>query len=184
MKCKSVLLHPDHYLSPDEEKNHYLTHQNDVNDHRYQEFVSPLVKAVINNQILTEKGLDFGSGTGPVITKLLRDSSYDVTTYDPFFDANPSALTSTYDYIICSEVMEHFHNPYEEFKVLSSLLNNSGSLYCMTQLYHEGIDFKTWRYKNDPTHTIFYHSDAISYITNEFGFQSNFIYGRLIVLNR
>ena len=182
--CNSVLLDPAHYLRPEQEKAHYLTHENDVNDPGYQQFVSPIVKAVMNNQVLTEKGLDFGSGTGPVITKLLKDANYDITTYDPFFDANPLALTNTYNYIICSEVMEHFHNPHEEFKVLSSLLNKSGNLYCMTQLYHEGIDFKTWRYKNDPTHTIFYHADAISYIAEEFGFHSSFIEGRLIVLNK
>lgn len=28
-----------------------------------------------------------------------------------------------YDYIICSEVIEDFHNPYDEFKSLSNMLN-------------------------------------------------------------
>lgn len=182
--CNSILLDPAHYLSPEQEKAHYLTHENDVNDPGYQEFVSPLVKAVLNNQTITEKGLDFGSGTGPVITKLLQDSNYDITTYDPFFDPDYSALQNMYDYIVCCEVIEHFQNPREEFKTLYALLNEGGNLYCMTQLYHQGINFKTWRYKNDPTHTIFYHADAISYLADEFGFRSNQIDERLAVFSK
>lgn len=168
--CSSVLLDPDDYISLQEEKQRYETHNNDVHDPRYQQFVSPIVELVLNHHTPGEQGLDYGAGTGPVITKLLRDRGYTIHTYDPFFDDNRELLNSTYDYIVCCEVMEHFHKPFQEFQQLHHLLNPGGSLYCMTQLYKESIDFQAWNYKNDETHVIFYHPRAVQWIARQTGF--------------
>jgi len=168
--CSSVMLNPRHYLSSKKEKQRYKEHDNDIYDKRYQAFVSPIVGAVLKDYQKTHKGLDFGSGTGPVITKLLRDHNYKIDTYDPFFDNNKERLKGTYDYIVCCEVVEHFHHPRLEFNRLKEMLKPGGSLYIMTSIYHEDIDFKAWYYKNDSTHVFFYHRKALEYIKRQYNF--------------
>ncbi len=170
-KCKAVLLCPLHYLSPEEEKERYLLHQNDIHDIGYQNFVSPIVQSISREYNANHTGLDFGSGSGPVITSLLTEKGYNIITYDPFFDPNNSALENKYDYIVCCEVMEHFHNPSREFSLLFSLLNPEGKLYCKTSLYNKNINFRSWWYKNDPTHVFFYTTDTLLWIKNRFKFK-------------
>ncbi|WP_050855571.1 methyltransferase domain-containing protein [Gillisia limnaea] len=66
--------------------------------------------------------MDYGCGTGPVATAELVKHSYKVNLYDPYFENHPEVFEETYDFIICCEVMEHFHNPFEEFNRLFKLL--------------------------------------------------------------
>jgi 2-polyprenyl-3-methyl-5-hydroxy-6-metoxy-1,4-benzoquinol methylase len=153
-----------------------------VEDKGYQKFVQPIVAIVLTNFNKKHVGLDFGCGPGPVISKLLRDQEYQITTYDPIFDANIAALKTTYDYIVCCEVIEHFHNPVKEFKLLKSLLKPNGKLICKTDLYSEAIDFKKWYYKNDQTHVIFYHKKTFNWIQQHIGFSKISISNRIITL--
>jgi len=99
-----------------------MTHNNDVNDSGYHKFVSPIVNAVLNDFLPEHKGLDFGAGTGPVISKLLTDRNYQIKQYDPYFFNLPELLQKKYDYIVCCEVIEHFYDPDKEFQLLKSLL--------------------------------------------------------------
>ena len=178
--CAAVLMHPKSYPSINSEKKRYLEHNNNVHDLGYQKFVNPIVSAVKKDFNNSTIGLDFGCGTGPVITKLLRDSIYNITTYDPFFDNNLKALKTTYNFIVCCEVIEHFHNPIQEFKRLKSLLKPGGKLYCMTDLYSESINFENWYYKEDNTHVIFYHENTFKWIQKNVGFLKVTVNNRLI----
>lgn len=182
--CFSVMLDPSNFLTSEEEKERYESHNNDVDDIRYQKFVSPIVESVKNNYDTSHTGLDYGAGTGPVITSLLAKEGYDIKLYDPFFHHYPENLSKKYDYIICSEVIEHFYNPYHEFKSLTNMLNSKGCIFCMTSLYDEGIDFKNWYYKNDETHVFFYHKKALKWIKNKFNFSYLEIDGKLVKLTK
>ncbi len=170
VQCNGVLLDPHYFLTAQDEKDRYLLHQNDVTDSGYQNFVSPIVDRICNNYDPNHKGLDFGSGSGPVITHLLRKKKYDIATYDPFFSPNQDPLKTKYDYIVCCEVIEHFNNPKKEFELLSSLLMTKGSLLCKTSIYKESIDFNSWWYKNDPTHVFFYTEETLYWIKEKFEF--------------
>ncbi|TEW72460.1 class I SAM-dependent methyltransferase [Gramella jeungdoensis] len=178
--CFAVLMDPNCYPSINNEKKRYLEHNNNVHDLGYQKFVDPIVKAVKKDFNNTATGLDFGCGTGPVITKLLRDKNYSITTYDPFFDNNLNALETNYNFIVCCEVIEHFHNPLQEFKRLKNLLKPQGRLYCMTDLFSENINFKNWYYKEDNTHVIFYHKNTFNWIQKNVGFSKVTMNNRLI----
>lgn len=178
------MLDPLDYVPSQQEKERYITHNNNVEDIRYQNFVSPIVENVKKHYDSSHTGLDYGAGTGPVITSLLKKDGYSLKLYDPFFHPYPENLQLTYDYIVCCEVMEHFHHPYDEFKKLYSMLNPQGTLFCMTDMYYETIDFKDWYYKNDETHVFFYHEKAIQWIKNEFGFISSEFNGRLIMFRK
>jgi len=168
--CRSVFLDPADYVPKEEEKARYQKHNNDVNDPRYQQFVAPIVRQIRENHTPGQEGLDFGSGTGPVISRLLRDQGYRIHTWDPFFDDHPRLLDQTYHYIACCEVAEHFHNPAAEFATLHKLLKPGGKLYVMTRLYTPDIQFESWNYKNDETHVFFYHRHALEWIARHLNF--------------
>ncbi len=180
LNCQGVFLNPQHILSHEEEKKRYEQHNNDVCDPKYRKFVSPLVELVQKNFTKEDQGLDFGCGTGPVITELLRESGYKVSKYDPFFYNDEKALTGLYDYIICCEVIEHFSKPQKEFTLLRSLLKPGGILYCMTEHLSDEIDFSDWYYKNDPTHLFFYHRESYNWIQQNCGYKSFTINGRIV----
>ena len=163
-----------------EEKEKYDLHNNDVNDVRYQQFVSPITNAVQRDYPTRSIGLDFGSGPGPVISKVLQDKGYTLKQFDPFFNNVPEVLEDKYDYIVCCEVIEHFHSPAKEFELLRSMLKPNGHLYCMTHLYSDDIDFNAWYYKNDPTHVFFYNPKSLQLIKNKNEFSSLLIEDRLI----
>ncbi|MDH7447027.1 class I SAM-dependent methyltransferase [Aquimarina sp. 2201CG14-23] len=182
--CNGILLHPSYFLSNTEEKNRYQAHNNDVTDTGYRNFVSPIVESVLKKYTKKHKGLDFGSGSGPVVTLMLQDQGYDVQPYDPFFDPNKQALERKYDYIICCEVMEHFYNPAKEFGLLHTLLNPKGNLYCKTNLYEDSIDFNSWWYKNDSTHVFFYTKETLHWIKKQYQFSDVIITKELIVFKK
>lgn len=181
--CEGISLENRFMPTSTEEKERYLEHNNDVNDKRYQQFVSPITQAVQRDFTPAHSGLDFGAGTGPVIAKVLRDNHFKVETYDPFFHNNPALLQQKYDYIACCEVMEHFHRPDTEFKLLRSLLKPDGKLFCMTKIYQNNTDFKRWYYKDDPTHVFFYSEKSLHYIKATFGFTDLEISGDLIIFS-
>ncbi|MDW7740233.1 MAG: class I SAM-dependent methyltransferase [Bacillota bacterium] len=181
--CQSVMLSPENYLSPAEEKERYDQHNNDVSDPGYRLFVQPLVRAVINKYYPEDSGLDYGAGSGPVASYLLKERGYQTLLYDPFYWPDHSVLEARYNYIICSEVIEHFHSPQNEFRLMRSLLLPGGSLFCMTELYDDEFEFEKWYYKNDPTHVFFYHREAFQWIKKRFGFSELTMKKRLITLS-
>lgn len=172
----------DKKIRPDatEEKLRYEEHINDVDNKGYQNFVSPITKAILDGYSEEDKGLDFGAGTGPVISKLLTDKNFSIVQYDPFFHNYPELLKDKYNYIACCEVMEHFYEPKKEFELLCSLLQPNGKLFCMTDLWNKSIDFHKWYYKNDQTHVFIYHKNTIKWIQKELGFSKVEIDDRLI----
>ncbi|MEX0720425.1 MAG: class I SAM-dependent methyltransferase [Balneolaceae bacterium] len=160
------------YPSPKEEVSRYESHDNDMEDPRYQKFVSPLVDKITELFGIDSLGLDYGSGTGPVITKMLRDKGYSIKVFDPFFDNNPEVLNLKYDYIVSCEVIEHFHHPAKEFTKLREMLKPAGALVLKTDLYTDDIDFDSWYYKSDETHVIFYHPNTLEWIKSAFNFSA------------
>lgn len=170
--CKAVFLHPDFYLNKTEERERYSLHENDVHDKAYQNFVKPLTDAVQEDFPKPSTGLDYGCGTGPVVAKILSDAGYPIKLYDPFFHDSDENLNQKYNFIICCEVMEHFHLPRKEFERLHGLLVPKGKLYCKTTLLDDNAksDFKNWWYKNDPSHVFFYSEDTLNWIQENLGF--------------
>ncbi len=183
-QCRGIFRAREYLPSPALERYTYEQHQNDVEDPRYQHFVSPITQAVLRDFGPEHEGLDFGAGTGPVISKVLIDHGFHIHPYDPFFCPVPALLEKTYDYIVCCEVIEHFHEPAREFSLLHRMLKPQGRLYCMTHLYDESINFGKWYYQTDPTHVFFYQAATMSWICEAFGFSELRIDGRLVEMMR
>lgn len=180
VSCGSVMMSEAFLPSADTEKTLYLQHNNDVTDAGYQKFVSPIIEAVLQSHSVGQTGLDFGCGTGPVITTILREKGFELKLFDPFFHNNTSALEEQYDFIVSCEVIEHFHQPDTVFRQLRALLKPGGKLYCMTLCYDEQIDFTNWHYKNDPTHVFFYHLNSLAIIRDRYTFRAYKHQNRLI----
>ncbi|TDR25324.1 class I SAM-dependent methyltransferase [Flavobacterium cheniae] len=179
--CDGIFRPKDTFLTAEKEKEHYEKHNNDVFDERYQAFVSPIVNAVLHDFTAEAKGLDFGSGTGPVIAKMLTDKDYQVQNYDLFFANEPSLLKEKYDYVSCCEVMEHFHHPYQEFELLKSLLLPKGKLFCKTEVYNNQTPFENWYYKDDFTHVFIYQPKTLEWIQKNLRFSKVSVYDKIIV---
>ena len=182
--CLGLFRPASDFPAPAEEKARYEEHENDPKDARYQAFVSPITDRVLLHQVPEERGLDFGSGTGPVITEVLQHNGFDIEPYDPFFCNRPELLDRHYAYIACCEVIEHFHDPAEEFDRLNGLLEPGGRLYCMTALFDKGIDFRNWHYRRDATHVFIYRRETMDWIAAKFGFSDVVIGSRLIVFTK
>ncbi len=180
--CHAIVKDKKYYLTLEEEKARYETHNNDVNDVRYQNFTSPITNYVLANFTPEHKGLDYGSGTGPVISKMLNDNNYNIAQYDPFFAPNNHLLKNKYDYIACCEVVEHFHNPKLEIEKLLLLLKSKGNLLIMTFLYNNKIDFEKWVYRNDPTHVFIFRKETFEYIEYEKNVNIDILSDRFIVI--
>jgi SAM-dependent methyltransferase len=178
--CQGIFRSKKYLLSPALEKIRYEKHNNDVNDKGYQQFVSPITNAVLEECSINDTGLDFGSGTGSAVSKILKDNGFNIREYDPFFHNQPELLKENYDYIICCEVIEHFHNPQREFTLLKQLLRPQGTLYCMTDIYDPNVMFSSWYYKDDETHVFIYKKGTLEWIKNHFDFELMTIDQRLI----
>ena len=182
--CAGIFRDRNNLISSQEERRRYEQHNNDVEDPGYQQFVSPITSYVLSTFSPRSAGLDFGAGPGPVICKVLKDKGYNILPYDPFFANYKTLLDRKYDYIVCCEVMEHFHHPRHEWSRLYHMLEPEGMVVGMTHLYSGEIDFASWYYKNDPTHVFIYQAATIEYIANTFSFRSFEVNNRLIVLKK
>ena len=92
-KCDLRFLDPQYRLPAHEEEARYRTHNNDVTDPAYQNFVAPLYRAVSARIRSGDSGLDFGAGTGPVLAEMFERGGYPMRRYDPFFGHNPIGST-------------------------------------------------------------------------------------------
>ena len=145
-------------LRPDaaSERRHYDLHENDPHDPRYRRWLARLAEPLGARLAAPARGLDFGCGPGPALAMMLRERGHHMALYDPIYAADPQVLDTTYDFITCTEVVEHFHRPDAMFTLLAQLLAPGGWLGIMTAELHDSIEFSRWHYRRDPTHVCFY----------------------------
>lgn len=162
--CHLTFLSTEFHLTPEQEYERYKTHRNDVHDEGYQNYLRPVVNSVINTQLMRAEGLDYGCGPNSVASHLLREQGHRIAGYDPFFYNEPKLLEVKYDYIVCTEVIEHFRKPFEEFGKIKRLLRPLGTLFIRTSLTDTVEDFENWHYHRDPTHVCFYATQSLRWI--------------------
>jgi len=182
--CEAIFLDKEFYLSSNDEYKHYLTHNNDVNDPRYKKFLSNLMFPLIERIKLNSIGLDYGCGPGPALSLMLREKGYQMFNYDPFFHPKKSNLLKKYDFISCSETVEHFHNPFYEFTRFNELLNDGGIIGIMTNFHSKENIFENWYYIKDPTHVVFYNKKTFQIIAKIFDWDSEFLGNNLVFLKK
>jgi SAM-dependent methyltransferase len=154
--CEARFLDPGQRLGPAQELAHYESHENSVDDPGYRRFLARLAEPLLERLAPGSRGLDYGCGPGPALAAMLREAGHAVALYDPFFHPDGAALDGLYDFISCTEVAEHFHDPAGEFDMLDALLAPGGWLGVMTSFQTSDESFAAWSYRRDPTHVVFY----------------------------
>ncbi len=155
-ECSLVFVEPAYYLTVEQEKACYDLHQNSPDDPAYRRFLGRLCEPLCERVTAPAAGLDFGSGPGPTLSLMFVERGYDMAIYDPFFADDRSVLDRQYDFISCTEVVEHLHRPGEVLTQLLAMLKPGGWLGLMTKLVRDVQSFATWHYKLDPTHVVFF----------------------------
>ena len=97
---------------------------------------------------------------------MFKEDGYIIDLYDPYFFPDVSCLNKKYDFITCTETVEHFYSPNKEFHTLNSLLEVGGWLGIMTNFYDDSINFNDWYYRKDPTHVVFYTEETFKFIAS------------------
>ena len=167
--CSSTFLQPDQRPGPAAEQAEYRLHQNHPGDAGYRRHLEQLTGPLLQRLPPAQSGLDFGCGPGPVLPDLLRDAGHAVALYDPFFHPDNTALAKRYDFVTCTEVVEHFHHPAEEFRRLQGLLKPGGWLGVMTRFQTDDARFAQWHYRRDPTHVVFYRETTLRWLAQHHG---------------
>jgi len=167
--CGLVFLDKDQLPTTEEERAEYDLHENDPYDAGYRTFLSRLTTPLVDGIETGAEGLDFGCGPGPAIAVMLEEMGFHVANYDPFYAPDETVLDRDYDFISCTEVVEHFHAPADEFARLATLLRPDGRLGVMTRLLLPETDFATWYYARQPSHVAFYRPETMHWIADRFG---------------
>ncbi len=154
--CQATFLHPNQLPSREVERHEYGRHRNRPEDPAYRAFLARLAGPLLQRLAPARNGLDYGCGPGPALAAMLEEAGHQVTLYDPFFHPDPRALETRYDFITCTEVVEHFHQPAREFARLATMLKPGGLLAIQTCLQTNDARFARWNYRRDPTHVVFY----------------------------
>ncbi|HUW73527.1 MAG TPA: class I SAM-dependent methyltransferase [Methyloceanibacter sp.] len=169
--CEATFVDPAHRLGRDAEHAVYLLHDNDPADAGYRRFLSKLADPLLAKLQRGSLVLDYGCGPGPALAPMLGEAGHELRVYDPFFCPDTRALTRSYDAITCTEVVEHFYHPAEEFDRLDAMLRPGGWLAVMTCFQTEDARFAGWHYRKDETHVVFYRVATFRMIAAQRGWQ-------------
>jgi SAM-dependent methyltransferase len=162
--CRLTFVPASHHLGRADELARYRTHQNRPDDPAYRAFLDRLAQHLAPKLEPGASGLDYGSGPGPTLSVMLEEQGFAMRLYDPFFAPDERALRETYDFITCTETVEHFARPAAEFGLFARLLRPGGWLGVMTQLLENDETFPGWWYHRDPTHIAFYRPETMRWI--------------------
>lgn len=167
--CEARFLDPAARLDAQSEYTHYLNHENDVNDPGYRRFLAKLADPMLALLPAASEGLDYGCGPGPALGAMMTEAGHEISHYDPFFAPDTEVLIRTYDFVLCSEVIEHFHDPATEFRRLFALVRPGGWLGLMTCFQTDDARFSAWHYPKDPTHVVFYREATLRWLADAAG---------------
>lgn len=182
--CDLVFVPPEFHLDVDAARDRYLTHDNDPDDPDYRSFLSRLWDVLRPRLPEGARGLDYGAGPGPALAAMIVEDGFSVALYDPLFHPDETVLAHTYDFITCTETVEHFSNPRADFLRLRRLLVPGGWIGIMTDILEDRDGFADWYYHRDPTHVAFYTSRTFRWISEWLGLEVELSRERVVVLRK
>ena len=164
--CGLVFVPSIYHLSLDEQRNRYLEHNNSPTDTGYREFLSKLKNEITPHLEPGQIGLDYGAGPGPTLSGMLESDGFKMEVFDPIFENKIENLERSYDFIVCTETVEHFLEPNKDFQILHDIAKPGGLIGIMTSILYDGIEFQDWYYRLDPTHISFYRPRTMRYVAD------------------
>lgn len=182
--CDLVFRDPETYLKNAEEKARYETHNNSIENEGYVRFLSPVVELLSPYLKKTDHGLDYGCGPGPILETLFSRLGFRVENYDPYFFNDKSLVEKKYDFITCTEAIEHFYEAQSAFTKMNEILKPEGLLLLMTDRRPAKEKFLGWGYRMDNTHVCFYSTKTFEWIANHWGYEILFSEGKLSLFRK
>jgi hypothetical protein len=168
-RCDLVSADPESHLDAESEKVYYDLHENDPAHEGYRRFLGRLAEPLLGRLTGGMRGLDYGCGPGPTLSIIMEEAGMIMEDYDPYYRPDRGVLGRSYDFVTCTEVVEHFRRPIEDWAGLTALLRPGGWLGVMTKLVISRERFATWHYKDDPTHVSFYSPKTFDWLGEQFG---------------
>ncbi|MCW8331087.1 class I SAM-dependent methyltransferase [Photobacterium sp. SDRW27] len=185
LDCALIFADPEALLPPDDEKAVYDQHENNPEDQGYRRFLNRLAAPLIERLGPAPlSGLDFGCGPGPTLSVMLEEMGYNMAIYDLYFANEPAVLEQQYDFVTCTEAIEHFYTPAKEWGQLTGMVKPGGWLGLMTKLAIDADAFAQWHYKNDPTHVSFFSRETFRYLAKRDGLEVEFVGNDVILLRK
>jgi hypothetical protein len=168
-RCDLVFADPASHLDAAAERAEYDRHENDPADRGYRRFLGRLAGPLLGRLAPGMEGLDYGCGPGPALAAMLEEAGMPMAVYDPIYRPDPGVLGRRYDFVTCTEVVEHFREPARDWGRLAALVGPGGWLGVMTKLVIDRDRFATWHYKGDPTHVAFHSPATFVWLGAHFG---------------
>lgn len=183
--CDLVFVDRGALLDPEAEKARYDLHENNPDDPGYRKFLNQLATPLLERLDPPPlRGLDFGSGPGPTLPIILAEHGYIMRIYDHFYAPNPRVLEVYYDFVTCTDTVEHFYTPRVEWRLLVDLVKPGGCLGIMTLVLPSLDEFPRWYFKNDLTHVSFYSQNTFRYLARQESLTVEFIGANVILFHK
>ena len=182
--CDLVFVPPEFHIDADAARQRYLTHDNDPDNADYRRFLSRLWDELCPRLPEGARGLDYGAGPGPALAAMIEEDGFSAALYDLLFHPDEAVLADTYDFITCTETVEHFATPRADFLRLHKILAPGGYLGIMTDILEDKPTFPDWYYHRDPTHVAFYTRRTFRWIGEWLGLKVEFPRGRVMLLRK
>lgn len=173
-ECDMVFVPRAQIIDSASQKARYLQHNNEVDDPAYREFLGRMYYALRPHLNTGDCGLDYGSGPGPALQHMILEDGFDAHAYDIFFYPDTAVLNRSYDFITCTETVEHFTDPRTELQRFDVLLRPGGWLGVMTGMLDSWDDFPSWYYHRDPTHVNFFSRETMSWVAAWQGWDAHY----------
>jgi SAM-dependent methyltransferase len=191
-KCPECrLIFSEDFPGKVEEERHYKTQWESTDPGFWSGQVDVLVQ-LINNYLTPKHLLDFGSGSGAMTQEFLK-RGYDITALEPMIHGylKDQSYPVRFDVVIAVEVLEHLPNPWNEIREIEKVLAPGGIVIFSTLLTNAFIDrpdavdhFKSWWYKDDPTHISFFCNHVLSKMADIGNYDIDIIGDKVFVLKR
>lgn len=162
--CQLVFVPPAQHWSEADEKSYYDLHDNHDQDPGYRRFLDRLFTPMNQRLAPNSKGLDFGCGPGPTLSKMFEEAGHTVALFDPYYAPDDAVLSAQYDFITLSEVAEHMAAPGRGLDGLWQSLAPGGWLGIMTKRVRDRQAFQTWHYITEPTHICFFSGATFAWL--------------------
>ena len=183
-RCQLVFVAARDHISRIDERAVYDLHTNSPADLGYRTFLNRLAEPLKQRLSPFSRGLDFGSGPGPTLSLMLKESGHSMRLYDSHYASDKSALCGSYDFITATEVVEHLAAPGAELQRLWDLLVPGGWLAVMTKLVIDRARFSHWHYRRDPTHISFFCRYTWDYMARQWASTATYIGSDVILIQK